>query len=107
DEAAGDRSRSRAAVRLQHVAIQRDRALADGAEVDAGAQRPADQPLDFLRAARLLAAGSLARRARVRCARQHAVFRREPALAAVPEEGRHAVLDARGAEYPRAAELAE
>ena len=82
DEAAGDRRGARAAVGLQHVAVDRDRALAERLQVDHRAQRAADQALDLLRAAGLLAARRLARRARMGGARQHAVFGRDPALAA-------------------------
>src|SRR5262245_60304307 len=45
DEAAGDRRSSRAAVRLDHVAVHPDRALAELAAVDDGSQRAADQAL--------------------------------------------------------------
>ena len=62
------------------------------------AQRAADQPLDLLRAAADLAGAGLALRARRRGARQHAVFGRDPALAGVAQERRHAVLDARRAD---------
>ena len=56
DVAAGDRGRARAAVGLQHVAIERDGALAERLQIDDRAQRAADQALDFLRAPALLAA---------------------------------------------------
>jgi hypothetical protein len=68
------------------------------ASVGHGAKAPADQPLDLLRAARLLARGRLARAARVRRARQHAVFRGHPAASLALEERRHLLLDARGAQ---------
>ena len=51
DVAAGDRRAARAAVGLQHVAVDVDRALAERLEVDDAAQRAADQPLDLDRAA--------------------------------------------------------
>ena len=54
-----------------------------------GAERAPDQPLDLLRAARLLAGRSLAPRALGGGARQHAVFRRHPALAAALQPWRH------------------
>src|SRR3954451_20981539 len=44
---AGDGRAARAAVRLQHVAVEVDRALAEGREVDDAAQGAADQPLDL------------------------------------------------------------
>ena len=45
--------------------------------------------------------------ARVRGARQHAVFGGDPALALAAQERRHAFLDARGAQHARLAELDE
>ena len=53
-------ARARAAVGLQHVAIELDGALAQRLQVEHGAHRAADQALDFLGAAALLAAGRLA-----------------------------------------------
>src|SRR6185437_11510685 len=53
---AGDRGGTCTAVRLQHVAIDRDRARSERLEIGHGAQRPADEALDLLRAAALLAA---------------------------------------------------
>ena len=74
-------------------------------EIERGAQRAADQPLDFLRAAGLLALRRLARAARVRGARQHAVFGGDPALPLAAQEAGHALLDARRAQHARVAEL--
>ena len=59
----------------------------------------ADQALDFLGAAGLLALGRLARGAGVGRARQHAVFGGDPALALAAQEGRHVFLDAGGAQH--------
>src|SRR3974390_2128068 len=77
---AGDRGRARAAVGLQHVAVDRDRALAERLHVDHRAQAAADQPLDLLRAPALPAARGLAGAARMGRTRQHAVLGRNPAL---------------------------
>src|SRR3546814_1765462 len=63
-----------------------------------------DQPLDFLRAARLFAPGRLAVAARVRGAREHPVFGGHPALALAAQPGRQAFLDARGHQHARVAE---
>ena len=104
DPAAGDRRGARAAVGLDDVAIDDDLALAELGQVDDRAQRAADQPLDFLGAARLLALGRLAVAAGVGGAGQHAIFGRHPALALAAQEGRHLVLDARGAQHPGVAE---
>jgi hypothetical protein len=57
---AGDRGAAGAAVGLQHVAVEGDLAFAQGLEVGHGAQAAADQALDFLGAAGLLALGGLA-----------------------------------------------
>ena len=84
----------------QHVAIDRDRALAELREIDRRAQRAPDQPLDLLAAAAGIALG-----AGVGRARQHRVLGGEPAPALAGEERRHAVLDARGAQHPGVAEL--
>ena len=62
---AGDRGGARAAVGLEHVAVDGDLALAERLQVDHGAQRAADQALDLLRAAALLARAS----PRAACAR--------------------------------------
>ena len=62
DVDAGDRGAARAAVGLEDVAVEPQRALAERLEVDHGAQRPADQPLDLDGPALLLARARLARR---------------------------------------------
>jgi hypothetical protein len=54
DEAAGDRGGTRAAIGLEHVAIDLDAARPERREVGHRAQRPADEALDFLCATRLL-----------------------------------------------------
>ena len=50
DVAAADRRGTRTAVGLQHVAVDDDRALAEHRQVAHRPQRPADEPLDLLRA---------------------------------------------------------
>src|SRR5262249_25003285 len=87
------------AVGLDHIAVERDLTFAQCPEVDYRAQAAADQTLDFLRAARLLAACRFTVAARMRRARQHAVFGRNPALTLALEERRHAFFDARGAQH--------
>ena len=75
--------------------------LLDGAhqlEFGDGSERPADEALNFLRAATDLAGRRLTRRARVGRAREHAVFGRDPAFASVAPERGHAILDARCAD---------
>ncbi|MNC93180.1 hypothetical protein D3C83_97510 [compost metagenome] len=51
--AAGDRRGARAAVGLDDVAVDGDLLLAERRQIDDGAQRAADQPLDFQGAAAL------------------------------------------------------
>ena len=104
---AGDRRRAGAAIGLQHVAIDLDGNLAHLLGAGDGAQRTADQPLDFLGAAALLALCRLAVRAGMGGARQHAVFRRHPALAGIAQERRHAILDGGGAQHMCVAEFGE
>ena len=67
----------------------------------------ADQALDFLRAAGLLALGRFAVGAFMRAARQHAVFGRHPAEPGIAQEGRNFFIDAGGAQHMRIAEFGE
>ena len=101
---AGDGRGAGAAVGLDDVAVEGDLALAERLEVGDGAERAPDQALDLLGAAALAPACRLARRARPGGARQHAVLAGDPAPPLVAEEGRHAVLHARGAQHVRVAE---
>jgi heat-inducible transcriptional repressor len=102
--AAGDRGGAGAAVGLEDIAIHRDLALAERGEIDRHAQRPADQPLDLLGAAGLLAARRLAPHALGGGARQHAVFRRHPAAPQAAQPRRHPVLERGGAQHVGVAE---
>jgi hypothetical protein len=79
-------------------------ALAQRREVEDAAQAAADQALDLLRAAALLAARGLAVAARVRGTRQHAVFGGHPALAAAALVRRHLLVDRGGAQHLGVAE---
>jgi hypothetical protein len=74
-------------------------------QIDNGAQRAADQALDFQRAAALLAGGGLAAHAVAGRARQHAVFGRHPALAAPCAARRNPLFEAGGAQHMGVAEL--
>ena len=65
-----------------------------------GPQATADQPLNFLGAAALLALGRLTITAGVRRTRQHAVLGRHPALALAFQEAGHLLLDRRRAQHP-------
>jgi len=97
--AAGDRRRAGAAVGLDHVAVDLDLALAETREIGDRAQRAADQTLDFLGSARLLAARGLAVSPGRGGARQHAVFRRHPAFAGLAQPRRHGFLDRGGTQH--------
>ena len=101
DAGARDPGAAGAAVGLEDVAVERDRALAEAAQLRDAAQRPADQPLNLERPAALLAERRLAGRARVRGAREHAVLGRDPSAAGALQERRHAILDRGGAENLR------
>jgi hypothetical protein len=92
-------TRQREAVWQDPTAVERNGDLAHLRAIDHRTQRAADQSLDFLRAARSLAACRFALVACVRRARQHAVFRRHPALAGVAHERRHAACHAGGTEH--------
>ena len=107
DIAAGDRGGAGAAIGLEHVAIDADLPLAQRRQVGHRAQRPADQPLDFLGAAALLAARRLAVGAGMGRARQHAVFRGDPAAPGVAQEGRHPLFHRGGAQHMGVAEADE
>src|SRR5690606_26098180 len=96
--AAGNGGAARAAVSLDHVAVHDDLAFAERHTVHAGAEGAADEPLDLLRAAGLLAGRSLAAVSRVRRARQHTVFGRYPTEAGSLQERWRLFLDRRGAE---------
>src|SRR5206468_995765 len=81
--------------------------LAELGQRDHRAKRAADQALDLLRPARLLALGGLAVAARVGGPWQHAIFGGDPALALAAKEGRDLVLDACGAQHAGVAEADE
>jgi DNA invertase Pin-like site-specific DNA recombinase len=99
DPGAGDGGAARSAIGGQHVAIDGDRHLAHRLHVRDGAERAADQALDLLGTAGLLAAGGLAVAPRVGGARQHAVFGGDPALPLAAQEGWHLALHAGGAQH--------
>ncbi len=99
DVRAADRRAARAAVGLEDVAVEPERALAERLEVDHGAQRAADQPLDLDRAPALLPARRLAVGAIARRGGQERVLGGEPAAALPVEPARHALLDRGRAEH--------
>ena len=101
----GDGGGARSAVRLQHITVQMDRALAKPGQVKNRPHRATDQTLDFLRAPALLAARGFAVTAGVRGTRQHAVFGRHPAFAAAFFVARHFFFDRCRAQDPGVAKF--
>ena len=101
----GDAGGAGAAVGLQDVAVDIYLSLAHGGEVDHGPQRPTDQALDLLGAARLPAARGLTVGAGMGRARQHAVFGGDPAAAGITHPGRHSFIDRGGAQHVGIAEF--
>ena len=96
--AAGDGGAAGAAIGIQHVAIQRDLAFPQELEVHGLAQAAADEALDLHGASLLLALGGLPIRPGVGGPRQHAVLRREPALALALHPAGDSFLQADGTE---------
>src|SRR5207244_2384839 len=80
DEPTRDRSRARAAIGLEHVAVHHDRSLSHKRHIDGGSQRTADQALDLLGAAVDPPRPRFACSARLRRPWQHRVFGGDPAF---------------------------
>jgi hypothetical protein len=93
-----------AAIGLDDVAIERDLTFAEQPEVGHGAQAAPDEPLDLLRAPRLLTLGGLAIAAGMGCAREHSVFGGHPAFTLSAQPGRQALLYRGGDEHAGLAE---
>ncbi len=96
---AGHRRGARAAVGLDHVAVEHDGALAEALQIDHRPQGTPDQALDLQRAAALPSLRGLARDAAGGGAGQHAVLRGHPPAARALEKGRHLVLHGGRAEH--------
>ena len=104
DPAAGDRGGAGAAIGLDHVAIEGDLLLAQRLQIDHGAQRAADQPLDFQRASALLAGGGFAADA-LPVARGSMPYSAVTQPRAGLEPARHLLFQAGRAEHMGVAEL--
>ena len=104
DVGARDRRAAGASVRLDDVAVDPERPLAERVEVGDGTQSAADQPLDLDRPALLLPRARLALGALARRGRQHRVLGRQPPAAAAGEPAGNALLDRRRAEHAGLAE---
>ena len=98
DVGAGDRRRARAAIGLNHVAVDPDGPLAEAFQIGDGAQAAADEPLNLVGAPADLAARRFAADALLRRAGQHAVLGGDPALAAVAQKRRHPLFELRRAD---------
>ena len=101
----GDGGGTGTAVGLQHVAVNGNGVLAQGAQVYRRAQGAGDQAGDLQGAATLLAGRRFAVHPGVGGARQHAVLGSDPPLPLAFEEARHAGVDAGGAEHAGVAEF--
>src|SRR5919204_590441 len=100
---AGDGRAARAAVGLEDVAVEPERALPQDLETGDRPQRAADQPLDLDRPAALPAARGLALRPLAGRGRQERILGGEPAAPLPVQPAGDAVLDRRRAEHLRLA----
>ena len=98
-----DGCRTRSAVGLEHVTVAGYREVAEPAQIDHRAQAAPHQSL-YLHGT-TLAPPVLTPAPRVGGGRQHRVLGRDPALARTPAPGGHALLNRRGADHARVAEL--
>ena len=102
---AGNARRSRAAVCLNHIAVDGDGVLAERLHVDDGTQAAANEALNLHGAA--LAVGVLALAALAGRCRQHGVLRRYPTGLGALAPARHTLLDGGGAQHARIAKLGQ
>ena len=106
DPRPADGGRARAAIGLQHVAVEPDRAFGHTTQVDHAPQRAADQALDFDRAP-IDPPGSIAGLTSVGGGRKHRVLGRHPTLALADQPARDGVRDRGRAEHDGVAEARE
>src|SRR5262249_49440596 len=104
-KAAGAGGSARPSIGLDPCVAAPPGPLAELAPVVDGAQRPADEPLNLLRSAARPAVLPL--RPGVGRSREHRVLGGDPPLPLTLQKGRHLVLDRRGADDLRRAELHE
>ena len=88
----GDRCGTGAAIGLDHVAVEGNRAFTQRRQIDHCAQGAANQALDLHGASTLFTLRRLAPHAHTGGARQHAVFGGHPALPLALEKARHPLL---------------
>ena len=89
---AGDRCCAGAAISLYHIAVNFDLAFAKRLKIGNSPQRPANQPLNFKRSARLFATRGFTIHPAMCRARQHAIFSGDPALAAIAQKWWHPLV---------------
>ena len=99
DVCAGDAGGAGTAVGLDYVAIDQDLAFAQPAQIYGGTQGAADQALDFLGAAGLLALGGFTAHTAGGGGGEHAIFGGYPALIFAAQKGRNGFVDAGGANH--------
>src|SRR6185503_14196553 len=107
NKGAGYRSRAGSSIRLDNVAVEIDCALADPVGLNNSSQRTADEPLNFLCAARKLNAARFALRSRFSGARQHGVFGGDPSFSSSALKHRYPIVNRRGAYHAGLAHLDE
>src|SRR5439155_12769135 len=98
DVGTGDGCRSRAAISLDHVTVERDGAFSKPREIDDGPERAPDQALDLVRSAPDPAGARLALTAFGSRSREHAVLGGHPTGSLAPQEWGNPVLDGRRAD---------
>jgi hypothetical protein len=105
DVGARDARGARAAVGGEDVAVDPERARAQGGAIDDASERAADQPLDLHRAPRRPPLRNLARGPLAARGGEHRVLPRHPTFPPVLEMRRDAILDRHRAQNPRVPHL--
>ena len=95
----GNRSGARAAISLEHVAVQRNGELTQRFQIYCRTKSTGDQTLDFHCASTLLTFRCFTSVTGVGRTWQHAVFCGDPALALTFQEARHAFFNRGGTQY--------
>ena len=90
----GDCRGARAAIGLQHIAVDRDRPFADCPQVHDRAQRSPDQPLNFQCPATLFPADGFSAITGMGCPGQQTIFSGQPTLTRSTQPWRNPVIDA-------------
>ena len=101
----GNARRTRAAIRLDHIAVDGNGVLAERLHVDDGTQAAADEALDLHGAA--LTLGVLALATLTGRCRQHGILCGYPTGLGALAPARHALLDGGGTKHARVAELSQ